>query len=52
MEGQEGRCVKCKKQVPILNGAMSKTSRGGNILKGTCGTCGTKVCRMMPKDKA
>lgn len=46
-----GFCVKCKKAVPITNGVMSKTKRNVNILKGVCATCGTKVCRMMRKER-
>lgn len=46
----EGRCVKCRKQVEIVNPLLSKTFRGVNIAKGVCPNCGTKVCRMMKKE--
>ena len=46
MSEKTGRCMKCKKQVIIMNGKVSKTKRGVNILKGVCGKCGTIVCRM------
>ncbi len=42
----EGRCMRCKKQVTIENGKVSKTTRGTKIMKGKCGNCGTTVCRM------
>lgn len=46
----EARCMRCRKQVEITELEITKTSRGGNIAKGKCGTCGTKLCRMMKKD--
>jgi len=42
----EGRCMRCKTQVEITNGKLSKTKRGVNIMKGKCGKCGTTVCRL------
>jgi hypothetical protein len=42
----EGRCMKCKKQVEIIDGVQGTTSRGTAIYKGKCGACGTTVCRM------
>jgi hypothetical protein len=42
----EARCMRCKKQVEIKDGKMSKTKNGVPILKGICPTCGTIVCRM------
>jgi hypothetical protein len=45
----EGRCMKCKKQVQILNGVESKTKKDMRIFKGICSNCGTKVCRLLGK---
>jgi hypothetical protein len=52
-------CVKCGKENKekgknknMKDPAISKTSRGGFIAKGSCPDCGTKMCAMMSKDKA
>lgn len=40
-------CVKCKKQVDVVDPVVEeiKTKRGTKrAVKGTCGVCGTKVC--------
>lgn len=42
----EGRCMKCKEQVEIKDPVQEKTKKGSLIVKGICGKCGTKVCRM------
>ncbi|MCF7866785.1 DUF5679 domain-containing protein [Candidatus Woesearchaeota archaeon] len=47
----EGRCMKCKKQVEIKNGAETKMKNGMNAMKGECPTCGTKVFRILGKAK-
>ena len=50
----QGYCVVCKqKGVEIKNPVIEKTSRGGDIAKGTCSKCNkTKVCAMMSKENA
>jgi len=49
----EGRCMGkgCRKQVEIKDPVLEKNARGLNIVKGTCSICGTKVYRILPKDK-
>lgn len=42
----QGRCMKCKAQVDIQNPVEGVTAKGGKIVKGSCGACGTTVCRM------
>ena len=48
----EGYCVKCKQKRAVTNGAVSETSNGRPIAKGTCPTCGTKVARFLSKEDA
>ena len=45
----EGRCMKCRKQVEILNGQETVTKNGMKMLKGKCGACGTTVCKILGK---
>ena len=45
----EGRCMKCKKQVKIKNGKEAKMKNGMKAMKGECPTCGTKVFRILGK---
>jgi len=47
----EGRCMKCKKQVPIKNAQDHEMKNGMMAKKGECGTCGTKVFRIVGKKK-
>lgn len=47
----EGRCMKCKTQVKMLNPEIVQTARGGYMAKGKC-SCGTNMCAMMSKEKA
>ena len=47
----EGRCMRCRKQVEIIDAIIGKNKRGLNMAKGHCGTCNTKVCRILGKDK-
>ena len=37
-----GYCVKCKKKTEIVDGKISKTKNGRNMMKGVCKICGTK----------
>jgi len=45
----QGRCMKCKKQVPIVD--MKKVLMKNGMLagKGHCGKCGTTVFRIIGK---
>jgi hypothetical protein len=44
--------MRCKKQVPIKDAHLVRTSRGTLMAKGTCGKCGTKVNAMTSEDNA
>ncbi|MBS3128989.1 hypothetical protein J4410_07650 [Candidatus Woesearchaeota archaeon] len=41
--------MKCQKEVEIQNGKEVVTKNKMRMMKGTCGKCGTIVCRMMGK---
>jgi RNase P subunit RPR2 len=45
----KGYCMKCKKQMIMLNTVQTVTSKGTTMIKGTCEKCGTKMCRMGSK---
>lgn len=47
----EGRCMKCKQQRPFTADVINKMKNGTSMAKGTCGICGTTICRMLGKDK-
>jgi len=47
----EGRCMRCRTQVQIQNLVIGKNARGVNTASGNCGTCNTKVFRILPKTK-
>ena len=42
-------CVKCKSNVVYTDGAMSATKNGQPMIRGTCQSCGGKVCRFVSK---
>jgi len=46
----EGRCMKCRKQVEIKEGIIIPI-RNNNMMKGICPYCGTKVGRILKKEK-
>ena len=45
----DGRCMKCKKNVPIKDPEDVIMKNGMNAVKGTCPECGTKVFRIVGK---
>ncbi len=47
----EGRCMKCKTQVEIKDPADITLKNGMNAIQGCCGSCGTKVFRILGKQK-
>lgn len=47
----EGYCLKCKKHVEISKAEITKNKNGTNAIKGTCPVCGTKVFRILKKQK-
>ena len=52
MENKIGYCVKCKMKREISNAEEGTTKNGRRVLKGICGSCGTKMCKFLPKDPA
>jgi len=46
----QGRCMRCKKQVEILNGKEVTWKNGMRAMEGKC-KCGTKVCCILGKAK-
>lgn len=47
----EGRCMRCKMQKQITNPAIVTMKTGMRAVKGTCAVCGTKIFRILPKQK-
>jgi len=45
----EGRCMKCKKQVEIKDAKEVIMKNKMKAVSGVCGTCGTKVFRILGK---
>lgn len=45
----EGRCMKCKKQVVMLEEKVVVNKRGMRMARGKCPDCGTTVCRILGK---
>ncbi len=48
----EGYCVKCKVKKEMKDPKVVKTAKGGYMGKGTCVTCGTRMCGIISKDNA
>ena len=48
---QEGRCMKCKKQVEIKDGKEITMKNGMNAISGLCPVCNTKVFKITGKKK-
>jgi hypothetical protein len=46
----KARCLKCRFEIEIKDEVISKTKNNLNIAKGLCPICGTRVCRILPKD--
>lgn len=46
----EGYCVKCKTK-RLFGGTVTTNTKGMNLAKGPCPTCGTTVCRILGKAK-
>jgi hypothetical protein len=45
----KARCMKCRKQVEIVNPKKVTMKNGMKAVKGHCGKCGTKVFRIVGK---
>lgn len=48
----DGHCMRCKTKREMKDTKINKTARGGNMAKGTCTKCGTKMAAIMSKDNA
>ena len=49
----QGRCMRCKEKVDIVDPQITQTSRGGFMAKGKCPKhTDTTVCAIMSKDNA
>lgn len=46
----EGYCVKCKEKREFT-GTVTTTDNGRRMAKGTCPVCGTKMNRLLGKEK-
>lgn len=51
MPEYKGRCMKCKKEVPIKDSKEVVMKNGMKAAKGVCAKCGTKVFRILGKAK-
>ncbi|MDE0741392.1 MAG: DUF5679 domain-containing protein [Candidatus Poseidoniia archaeon] len=47
----EGYCVKCKAKQEITKGEEVTMKNGRSAMKGTCGTCGTGMYRILGASK-
>ncbi|MBN1822855.1 MAG: hypothetical protein JW803_00900 [Endomicrobiales bacterium] len=45
----EARCMKCKKQVEVKDPKEVVMKNGMKAVSGVCGTCGTKVFKILGK---
>jgi hypothetical protein len=52
MRFDQAFCLKCRSAVPILGAMKTKTRTGLKMLKGSCGQCGTRVCKILPKNSS
>ena len=48
----EGRCMRCKENMPMKDAEMTQTSRGGFMAKGKCSKCGCGMCKIFSKENA
>jgi len=44
-----GYCVKCKEKREMQDAEEVKMKNGRPAMKGTCGTCGTGMYKILPK---
>lgn len=47
----EGYCVKCKEKKEFEAAEVGTMKNGASMAKGPCPVCGTKICRILPKQK-
>jgi hypothetical protein len=45
-------CVKCKKQVTMVNPTMKKTKNGKHMMQGGCDQCNTTVNKFVSEKEA
>lgn len=49
---ETGHCMKCKEKREMKDCEESVMKNGSTMLKGTCTTCGGKMCKILGKKKA
>jgi hypothetical protein len=42
----DGYCVKCKEKREMKDAVQTQFKNGRDAVKGTCSTCGTKMCKI------
>lgn len=47
----EAYCVKCKAKKEMQNPQETTMKNGRPMAKGTCPTCGTTICKILPSKK-
>ena len=47
----ESYCLKCKAKQEMVKAEKTVLKNGANALKGECAICGTKMMKILPKDK-
>lgn len=47
----EAYCVKCKAKREMVDGKESVMKNGRPMMKGSCPTCGTTICKILPSKK-
>ena len=45
-----GRCMRCNKQVEMVEQEIVITKNGRRMAKGKCPECETVVCKFLPKE--
>ena len=45
-------CVKCRTRREVLDPVVTPNPHGGDLIKGTCATCGGKIGTFVPRGPA
>lgn len=45
-------CTKCRTRREVLRPVVSPNPHGGDLVKGTCATCGGRIGTFVPRDSA
>jgi len=51
MSKEIGYCVKCREKKEMTKTEKTVSAKGVNMIKGTCSSCGTKMCKIIGKEK-